>query len=1170
MTTVDESLAAAADVLYKSLKENTTLAEYFGENVEELGEALRLFLEPAFRDGSADLQINDDLFTQDSLEALVDVVLEALQRPLPLDEDSLVAALRVVSTDFSEDDRIAEIFAQLRQAVSVEDNEEADEDATNRGKGSCVTAQDVITDSLDELRLPKKQAQEIIDSWGAFLDSYATRELAGEAVYTALFDSAPSLQSLFKTPRAVMSMRFMMGINQIIMALTDPKQCKIVIETLGFQHLDLEVTVPRIAIFRDAILDLVAAEMGSKLTNSAADGLAMTLNYAGGGYIYIRQKFSERVRILTSSWRTANGEVDEDEAEEDLLAAEEEAAEEEIDEAAENEEEGAGKNADKKLSEKEMKNQQGVPTTYNEMFRFNAAVMGFANNNWMFEVLNSFDAMVKNIANSYRLQEECDLLALKMAKIPGAVKLGDYKAVMLASIRSLVPKAWDSAHEVAWNWLWDNVERMLKKDLDKPAARERYLGRFLGSLEEDTKQIIRQEVYVKFFALAPGGQDYFKQSTTRLYFIADKILDMSLDMYKEPTRMADDISALGLRHVGYGIPTEFFGPFVTGCVEVARELTGDETLTDAFGWSLGLISRVLTRTINEGSTIVMKAINTDNAKQVKKAISCAPRGKRAIWMLNITVGTQSISPLLWSISSGSLEAAEMMITDLLAIRADRDRYYYGLDELFSRHPDIVQVLTTDAPNLLPKMLDCMLWRSRLAVNGQRRVNYYIKHLTVDEEGRFADAMSWIYKLEDPSIATHEVLVQLSDLVWNKITYASFLLSKIWLLWTLVVFLFSQSIIKNLNAELTDGHRIVIFACRTFVYMFGMAEVMYSRTKYLCKACADGDLVRVGRFPVPRRYLEDWQEILSVVLTLCLTMLFWTEPILYCLYAGGDTPLFAGDCDGAKGVKGFYDIVSLVSMLCYFSLLIDFTALSTRLSAFVLLTGRVVPELCLTLGACAYFVITFGTSITATNGKNEDFAGIPNATITLFQILMKTYTGSKFDELQHSPWIMVGTCTFVVLTSIFVFNVLIAQLNCAYQQVFNSMVGYARINRMKIVCESMPSISARRFTRFVTSLRFDERLEFGEGDIGLSGGIQVLEAASAHPSNIDSILRFGGSTSPAMPWPEDEDLGSSEAERLERIAKNFQNAVRKMTKTSRSQSGVSGSGGDSMEDISMVK
>ena len=64
------------------------------------------------------------------------------------------------------------------------------------------------------------------------------------------------------------------------------------------------------------------------------------------------------------------------------------------------------------------------------------------------------------------------------------------------------------------------------------------------------------------YADTPAGQGYFEQSTTRRHFIADKLVEMTLDMYEEPRRMVEDISALGLRHVGYCIPTDLFGAFV--------------------------------------------------------------------------------------------------------------------------------------------------------------------------------------------------------------------------------------------------------------------------------------------------------------------------------------------------------------------------------------------------------------------------------------------------------------------------------------------------------------------------------------------------------------------------------------------------------------------------------
>mmetsp|Transcript_23567 Transcript_23567/g.42567 ORF Transcript_23567/g.42567 Transcript_23567/m.42567 type:complete len:1226 (-) Transcript_23567:316-3993(-) len=1213
----DEALVATANYFFQALRADARLKSFVvPQNLEKLAKELRTFLSRAFDGGYPKMEIGPDLVSSRAFSQLVDILQELMKRPLPLGEDALVAAVAMLGE--IDDGRVMQLFKELERAAvedtdNVEADEEAEEDelefeeeADHTVKGTGAFAGDVNTSSLEDMVMPAQQAEQVQNCWRSFLDSFASREIAGEAIYGALFDSAPSLQSLFKTPRAVMSLRFMMGINQIIMSLQDGQQVRLLVEALGFQHLDLEVTVPRVAVFRDAIMDLLASEMGSKVTPQAAEGLRQTLNYAGGGYIFIREKFSERLKILTSSWKIANGTEDEESYAVDEMALEEK--EDEEDEEAEESGEGeespsqemnkekkglwdsltsrkngpdggsnfmASSSFDAESKDKKKKgSQQDVPTTFNEMFRFNAAVMGLSNRAWMFEVLLSFDAIVKNIANSYRLQEECDVLALKITKIPGEVKLAEYKAVMLASLRSLVPKDWDTHHEVAWNWLWDNVERMLEKELGKPAGRQRVYGRFLGSLEDDTRQTLRQEVYSKFFVLAPAGQDYFKQSTTRLYFIADKILEMTLDMYKEPKRMVDDISALGLRHVGYGIPTEFFSPFVTACVEVVRELMGDEKLVDAFGWSLGLISRVLVRTINEGSTIVMKAINTNSVKQVKKALSCAPRGKRALWMLNVTVGTQSISPLVWSISSGSLEAASVILQDLLTIRADRDRYYYGVDEIFKRHPDIVEIITNESQALLPLMMDGMIWRSRVAVGGYRRVNYFLKHLLVNSEGQFADAMSWICKMQDPHITTHPLLVTLSDLVWNSIIYRTFLLGKMWLMFTIVVYLFSQAVVKNMssNPEGTDDERIATFACRAFVYLCSMVELLYSRTKYACKAFKEGDTIMIGRLPVPRRYLEDWHEANSMLLTFVLSLMFMLEPVLYCMQSyDGDfegSGLFTQSCSEANDVREVYTVLSMLAMLLYFALLIDFTALSTRLSAFVLVTARVIPELALTLVAAAYIMLTFSSAVTATNENNKDFDGIARAALSFFEIAIGIYSGTHYEKLHETPGTMLATCAFIITVTIFLFNVLIAQLICAYQKIFSNMLGYARLSRMDIVCDTMPSIPRRRFAKFVEDLKLDERMEFGEGDVGLPGGIQVTELAGLHPTTVDSIRRFGGSTSPAMQWPEEEE--DAEADKFERLEKTFQKAMKKMLSSKGGSgsedtgvSGVSGSdGGDS--------
>ena len=134
----------------------------------------------------------------------------------------------------------------------------------------------------------------------------------------------------------------------------------------------------------------------------------------------------------------------------------------------------------------------------------------------------------------------------------------------------------------------------------------------------------------------------------------------------------------------------------------------DKNAEDGLRWSLTLISKILGRTILEGSTIVMKSTNTNQEKALKKAISVWPSGKRAMVLSNMAVGTHSISPLYWSIENGSRVVAKAIVTDLLIFRADRDNYYYGGDELYTRHPEGIQRLCADAAG--PFLYDDQSWQ----------------------------------------------------------------------------------------------------------------------------------------------------------------------------------------------------------------------------------------------------------------------------------------------------------------------------------------------------------------------------------------------------------------------------------------------------------------------------
>eukprot|EP00930_Biecheleria_cincta_P070401 TRINITY_DN58038_c0_g1_i1.p1 TRINITY_DN58038_c0_g1~~TRINITY_DN58038_c0_g1_i1.p1 ORF type:complete len:1102 (-),score=195.31 TRINITY_DN58038_c0_g1_i1:142-3447(-) len=1022
--------------------------------------------------------------------------------------------------------------------------------------------------TFDLLALSPSERTAIKTAWSSFLENCRSLEAAGEAIYAALFDSAPGLQTLFKTPRAVMAMKFMVGLNTIMIEkLDDPAGLKDFVDTLGFQHLDIEVTAPRVDVFRDALLDLFAADLGENIfTTLARVTFGRIFNYVGGAFIYIRTNYARRLKILTSSWELANQKSsDRDERgseeqpgslEEKRQAKPQHQKKEDLQSPESSMEEGVKSNRNL--------GKQRVPTTFSDMFRFNAAVMGFADRKWMELVLEVFGTIVTHASNSTRLQEECDVLVLRMSKLPGKTDLREFKNIMLASLRSLLPRTWDGDCEVSWAWLWENVMRMLQATWGKPTKHEKALRRLYHSIEPEQLGAFRTGIYTTFFSKCVQGQDFFKQSTTRLHYIADRVIVMTEGVFSDPRKLMEELSALGLRHVGYGIPTELFGPFVTSCIEALREyLTTDDAAVEAFRWSLGLISRVLVRTITEGATIVMRAINANCGKLLRSAVRCAPRCERANWMVKVQVGTQSISPLLWALGSGSLEAAQAILVDLLTIRADRDNYYYAIDTLFQRHPDLVKKICQDAPALLCTLFDGMIWRSRQTENGLRRVNYYIRYLIVDAHGAFSESFREVVEHGDPKVICHPALVLASDLLWGGVAAVSYVTGKALFVLSLLIFVLTQSVFADHGAS-TPTSRITTFIGRILIYLLGMTPLLVRHVLLSISAFRSHDFTFVYWLPVPN-YLCGRMQSTSAILCLSMVIMLSQEPILYCLGGGKDADDFSSigqDCERAEDVLPAYTSLNLLVCLLYFLQLLDLAIFSARLSAFVLVCQRMLEEVAQFLLAMIFLLAAFSCGIASMNVANDHFDTIPNAALALMRIQLNMFSGEAYEHMAQEPKLQVAVSIFVIISTVFLLNILIAQLNCAYLGIFTDMFGLARLNRGRVTLEIMPSVSAKRWQRFIASLNFDEKLEFNEGDIGLSGGVQRLEAASAHPMATDSIRRYGGSTSPMAQWPEHGDEADQE-DKLDRLEKTIQKAMKRMTKADKKRRTGSSMGSSSI-------
>merc|ERR1719343_1985859 len=74
-------------------------------------------------------------------------------------------------------------------------------------------------------------------------------------------------------------------------------------------------------------------------------------------------------------------------------------------------------------------------------------------------------------------------------------------------------------------------------------------------------------------------------------------------------------------------------------------------------------------------------------------------------------------------------------------------------------------------------------------------------------------------------------------------------------------------------------------------------------------------------------------------------------------------------------------------------------------------------------------------------------------------------------------------------------------------------------------------------------------------MGLAGGIQVFEPASANVTTVDMIRRFGGSTSQMAQWPEEDAAGDDDEDRYDRIEKLIEKAIKRMSSTGKRKTGA---------------
>jgi hypothetical protein len=230
------------------------------------------------------------------------------------------------------------------------------------------------------------------------------------------------------------------------------------------------------------------------------------------------------------------------------------------------------------------------------------------------------------------------------------------------------------------------------------------------------------------------------------------------------------------------------------------------------------------------------------------------------------------------------------------------------------------------------------------------------------------------------------------------------------------------------------------------------------------------------------------------------------------------------CPDADHVRTAYGIFSAMVMLIFFLRLLDLAVLNNTLSAYIITAGCVRQQVFIFLIAVGLVTCVFACGVTALMEQDAHFEGIPRASLSYLVVSVHMLDWSVYEGVKVAGlgWMFTLLSIFIWCIDVFLLNLLIAQICSEHHAVHDDMVGYARMRRISCIYCTLPYVREDRWDRWLSSLGLGNRLEFNQGDVGLSGGIQITEAANLNPTLIDAITRFGGSTSKASPWPALDD------------------------------------------------
>ena len=608
------------------------------------------------------------------------------------------------------------------------------------------------------------------------------------------------------------------------------------------------------------------------------------------------------------------------------------------------------------------------------------------------------------------------------------------------------------------------------------------------------------------------------------------IVSMLIMSTSQTETFFDELFQLTVRHIRYGVKSHYMPPFGKALIETFEEIAGEEwTEETAVAWQevWNRAADSMMRGLNFGASPLVHALVDGSIGQLKLAVSEFPREARALKLCQIAIESTQVSPIVWALHDGNVELAAFIIKDLLTIRADLHGYYYGRDMLFKYHPDIVGMLGRDHPQLMGPLLDGLLWHSREKTDRKVRVSYFIAEL-FGNPNQFQDPwtspLARLVEYADNKTIGHPVVNKLLEIKWRKFGLKLFCLQEGWYLLPLVLYMVEHNLSDEHSDDSLDCHSYTRVNLRRTLVAFAIINI-------IVQVCAWGQQLHDKKV----KAAELWGWRISVPRTasnwwLWLRVASWF--VLIVVYSGHDCEEFSGNfspcfalengsyvpetCwadsssvifaegnmtssvhradDGLGlewvelgGVQQQRAMVALAGMILWVQVL-ECSILSQPMAAFTFSLGIMISDLSHSLFFMVLLVLSFGSALSFIS--DEPYADGLDATIVT---LIKEVVGKGANQEVLSPLSSMLQISFISAVTIFMLNVLIAQLSLTYGRVMT----FARPSMLKYrasVCLDIESLLPQWMRqRVYDSLGFDDPLPLSFSDSGPAGGVQVWQS-----------------------------------------------------------------------------